>query len=277
MILNWIRDNFHPLWHFRKKSAAFRWVTRHVRIDVGVRIKNVDHKVYVDLLRNPHMVGSPNDYERQDLDLMIDLISRLDLRRMFDVGANLGIYSFSFAANAHEGRVVAFEPDLVNAKLFEKTNARCPRHDIVLERKAVADTMGTASFAVDNMSGATGTLRLNDVTFSERIYGGSPPQATVETTTIDEACKRFFSPDFIKIDVEGAELDVLKGASETLSTVRPIILIEIGSEKALRNVRDLLDKTEYVLRPASTPNYLAYHRHSDPWDKIGRPEVNRLN
>jgi FkbM family methyltransferase len=271
MLLNRIRDNFHPLWHFRRRSAAFRWMTRKIRINVGVRIKNVDHKVYVDLLRNPHMVGSPDNYERQDLDLMIYLIGRLNLRRMFDVGANLGVYSFSFSANATDGRVVAFEPDVVNAKLFEKTITHCPRRDIVLERKAVAETPGTAPFVIDSMSGATGTLRLNDVTFSERNYGSASPRTTVETTTIDEASKRFFPPDFVKIDVEGAELDVLKGAVQTLSTVRPIMLIEINSEEAVRNVRELLDKTGYVLRPASTPNYIACHREADLWSQIDRP------
>ena len=260
MILNWIRDNFHPLWHLRKHSAAFRWMTRNVRIEIGVRIRDVDHKVYVNVLRNPHMVGAPNNYEREDLDLVVDLIGRLNLQRMFDVGANLGIYAFSFSANAKDGQVVAFEPDTVNARLFEKTNARCPRHNIVLERKAVAETVGTATFLVDSMSGATGTLCLQDSNFFERNYGSAPPRTSVETTTIDEASRRFFRPDFIKIDVEGAELSVLKGASETLSTSRPIMLIEIGSEKALNDVQELLDKADYTLRPVSAPNYLAYPR-----------------
>jgi FkbM family methyltransferase len=181
---------------------------------------------------------------------------------MFDVGANLGLYAFSFAANAREGRVVAFEPDVVNARLFDKTNAHCPRRDIVLERKAVAGTVGSAAFLVDNMSGATGSLRLSDFSFSQRSYGDSPPQTTVETTTIDEASYRFFPPDFIKIDVEGAELDVLKGAAQTLRNVRPIMLIEIGSE-TLQDVRDLLAHAEYLLRPTSASNYLAYHRRAE--------------
>lgn len=268
MSLNWVRENFHPLWHFRKNSAAFRWITRNVRIKVGLRIKNIDHKIYVDLLRNPYMIGSPDNYERQDLDLMIHLISRLGLRRMFDVGANLGIYSFSFSANAQRGQVVAFEPDTINAKLFEKTNSRCPRQDVVLVRKAVAETSGSATFLLDDMAGATGTLRQDGATFSERNYGGAALRATVETTTIDEASKGFFPPDFIKIDVEGAELDVLKGARNTLTTARPIVLVEIGSAKALRAVQELLEESGYVLRPITRPNYIAGHRDADLWKQI---------
>lgn len=52
---------------------------------------------------------------------MIDLIGRLKLSRMFDVGAILGIYAFTFSAAAREGRVIAFEPDKINAKLFERS------------------------------------------------------------------------------------------------------------------------------------------------------------
>jgi len=118
------------------------------------------------------------------------------------------------------------------------------------------------------MSGATGTLCLDEATFSERNYGVAAHRATVETTTIDEASDRFFSPDFIKIDVEGAELDVLKGARQTLETARPIMLIDVASENALRDVREFLEESGYMLRPASKPNYLAAHRHAAVWSHI---------
>ncbi len=96
---------------------------------------------------------------------------------MFDVDANLGIYSFLFSASAEDGQVVAFEPDAVNAKLFEKTNARRRRGNVVLERKAVAEARGAATFLVDDMSGATGGLRSDEQTFSERHYGDAAPRS----------------------------------------------------------------------------------------------------
>jgi hypothetical protein len=112
------------------------------------------------------------------------------------------------------------------------------------------------------MSGATASLRLEDSSFSERNYGVPQPRKTVETTTIDDASRRFFPPDFIKIDVEGAELSVLEGARETLSKTRPTMLIEIGSEK-LQGVQEYLSKYEYVLRHTSDSNYLGYHQQSE--------------
>jgi FkbM family methyltransferase len=254
--------NFHPLWHLRKHSA-FRWATRSIRINVGVRFKNVDHKVYVDLLRNPSLVGSPNEYERQDLDLMIDMIDRLHLRQMFDIGANLGIYAFSFSAAAKDGRVVAFEPDVVNANLFNKTNARCPRRNVLLEQKVVAENPGSVTFFVDDVSGATGSIRVRESTFNERNYKCSPTRTTMAATTIDEAAHKFFPPDFIKIDVEGAELEVLKGGRQTLLNARPIMLIEIGSDGDPQSVKEFLNEVDYGMRPASNPNYLAYPRNAE--------------
>jgi FkbM family methyltransferase len=260
MMLDWARENFHPLWHLRRNSAAFRWITRNIRIPIGVHINDIDHPLYVDLLRNPHLMWSPNNYEREDLNLMVSLIGSLNLRRMFDVGANLGIYSFLFSANAVDGEVVAFEPDAVNAKLFEKTSARCPRRNIALERDAVAEAPGTATFLLDDMSGATGSLRLDAQTFSEQHYPDAVSRMTVTTTSIDKASERFFPPDFIKIDVEGAELNVLKGARQTLASARPILLIECNTEESTNSVQEFLDKFEYLVRPAAKPNYLAYHK-----------------
>jgi FkbM family methyltransferase len=259
MVLNWIRNHFHPLWHLRK-IPVFRRVTRDLRLPVGVHIKRIDHKVYVDFLRNPGMVGAPDEYERHDLDLMVEMIDRFHLRRMFDVGANLGIYSFTFSAAAHEGKVVAFEPDAVNSRLFKKTNARNPRHDVVLEEAAVAENPGEAHFFIDNISGVRGSIQESDTAFNQRNYNSPQQSVTVTTTTIDEASERYFSPDFIKIDVEGAEFDVLRGARRTLEHARPILLIEINDDAAVGRVKDLLNEANYHIRPSSPPNYLAYHR-----------------
>jgi hypothetical protein len=66
-----------------------------------------------------------------------------------------------------------------------------------------------------------------------RIYGFKKELLTivemrVPTTTLDELN---FSPDFIKIDVQGAEMAVLRGGYKTISTHKPILLVELPSDK----------------------------------------------
>jgi FkbM family methyltransferase len=259
MLANWVRENFHPLLHLRKNSATFRWVSRNVRITVPVHVKCIDHPVYIDLLRNPSMIADADGYERDPLKKMISLVRQKHLRRMFDVGANFGIYAFAFAANAEDGRVIAFEPDSISCKLFEKTNARIPQRHIVLERKAVAEMCGTAALLVDDMSGATSGLGLEGETYSEQGYKYAG-RTTVFTTSIDDTSTRQFPPDFIKIDVYGTELDVLKGARETLSSAHPILLIGILTDSSKKNVQKFLNEFEYVLVPIDQTNFIAHHK-----------------
>ncbi len=80
------------------------------------------------------------------------------------------------------------------------------------------------------------------------------------TTSVDDASERFFSPDFVKTDVEGAELNVLKGARKTLSSARPILLVECNTEDSRKNVQEFLNEFEYAIRAAAKPNCLAHHK-----------------
>ena len=67
----------------------------------------------------------------------------------------------------------------------------------------------------------------------------------VDVVTLDDLCADLSRLDLLKIDIEGGELNALKGATRTIATHRPIILFEVGSEYALEkhglSRRDLFD------------------------------------
>jgi hypothetical protein len=65
-------------------------------------------------------------------------------------------------------------------------------------------------------------------------------------TTVDGACARFGKPDFIKMDIEGAEARALKGASHTLRNLRPAWLIELHGSECEREVKALLQEAGYA-------------------------------
>ena len=88
---------------------------------------------------------------------------------------------------------------------------------------AAAGRSGTATLHVDGISGAN------------RLGEGGGSTVEVEAVTIDDFCARHgIRPSLIKIDVEGAELEVLRGADAVLRRFRPLLLVELNPS-ALRD------------------------------------------
>ena len=65
--------------------------------------------------------------------------------------------------------------------------------------------------------------------------------------TVDLICKECdFIPNFIKIDVEGAELEVLKGSLNVIKKYNPVILVEIQNHKSYQEIQELLSSCGYI-------------------------------
>lgn len=128
---------------------------------------------------------------------------------VLDVGANVGAYTLLFATWAGEsGRVFAFEPSLGSRSGLER-HLRLNRlaNRVSVRSEAVADTTGTVAFRDTGTDGDNRILRAtgDDV-------------ATVCSVSLDDVCATHgLAPDVIKIDVEGAELAVLRGARRTIA------------------------------------------------------------
>jgi len=148
---------------------------------------------------------------------------------VLDVGANLGAYTLLFAQWAGPtGRVFAFEPapaSLAGLRRHLELNGVNDRVEVVAA--AVSESSGSATFHVDRHGGASGLFTATDAE--------STPVA-VDTTTLDRFCAgRRLRPDVIKIDVEGAELEVLRGGRETL--VSPAVTTFVEFHPAIWSAR----------------------------------------
>lgn len=137
-----------------------------------------------------------------------------------DVGANQGTVLEAILHIAPAGRHIAYEPI---PELFERLRERYPGVDV--RRAALYDEAGTASFShvldAPARSGLRQRADLNE--HAEHVQ-----QISVPTERLDDALEAGYAPALIKIDVEGAELHVLRGATETLQRHRPIVVFEHG-------------------------------------------------
>jgi FkbM family methyltransferase len=171
---------------------------------------------------------------------------------IIDVGANAGLVSLSLAADSEPKITVvyAIEPSRRTYAILKENCSLNPSLQVKPYRLALSDTNGTLSLTSD---GGTG----NHLVQSGRVHSERVKAQTMESFCRTERINRV---DGIKIDVEGAELLVLKGAKEVLRRDRPVIMIEIQEEwtrrfgyKAL-DVFTALQEYQYCcLTPTGTP------------------------
>ena len=141
---------------------------------------------------------------------------------MFDVGAYIGQFSLVASRLVPDLRVFAFEPTpSVFAQMKRNMHLNACR-SVTCVNMAVSDAPGTARLFSYPGSADQNSLR--------RVSAESTSSLEVHVTSIDAFSKEH-NPDrldVLKIDVEGNELSVLKGARETLSRFKPFLIIEIS-------------------------------------------------
>ena len=170
----------------------------------------------------------------------------------FDVGANIGVYSAVFARLSGDARLVhSFEPvEHIRRKL--EANAKLNGlgglnvNDFALGSEP--GTLEMQQIREGHFRGGTSTLANTGVV--DEIGKQHFISREVAVTTVDQYVREtgLTTVDFVKIDVEGFELEVLKGATDTLSRFSPTMILEydvsrIGEEAG--TLRDLLSGHGY--------------------------------
>lgn len=146
---------------------------------------------------------------------------------VIDIGANVGFLSLNILNQFPNSTIIAFEPGSYQRKLFCKTIEHNKLNEVIsLQPYALADFNGVAEFKIHNCKHNSGDG------FLDTKRAGSVKTQVVEVTTLDSFLEKaeISHIDIIKIDTEGAELLVLKGALNTLKQMKPIIFFELHKD-----------------------------------------------
>jgi FkbM family methyltransferase len=194
-----------------------------VRTDAGYLLcPDDDHALIAALVE----IG---DYEPGTRSLIQRLLIPGDV--FLDVGANIGVHTVTAArAMQGRGRVVSFEPYVATAKLLEKSvwingfSTITEVHSV-----AVTDRNDVRELFLGATSGHHSLFPLN------QLKGSKEAKVDVKTTTIDSIMCDNLSATLMKIDAEGAELDVLAGAANLLEFNADIgLIVEFGPSHLVR-------------------------------------------
>lgn len=151
----------------------------------------------------------------------------------YDLGANIGFFTLLAARLVGpSGWVVSFEADPDIAKRLGENIVHNNLFNVLVEEKAVWSELGSVTF--ERVDTATSPDRgLGHVTAG--VVDANTIQ--VEAISLDVYTATSSAPDFLKCDVEGAEIAVFQGAAQLLAERRPILLVEMHSEENHRTLR----------------------------------------
>jgi FkbM family methyltransferase len=164
-----------------------------------------------------------------------------------DIGAYVGPYSIRAArAVGPAGRVIALEPDSTNRRQLEKN----------LALNGITNC-AVAPLAAWSRPGRVG-WRPSSHPDWHRVDDSAGP-GEMEATTVDDLVRRMALPrvDWIKLDIEGAEVEALRGAEATLKNHRPALFIEV--HETLAPLKSLLAQFGYAIAREQFDQPPAHH------------------
>lgn len=205
----------------------------------------------VELIESGDMVclsaRNNGHFEPESMTAWLDVAQSHEHAYMVDVGAYTGLYAL--AAARHGAYVLALEPNPNSARRLRLNMANNPpvHGDVVDMPWAAGDREGRHPFTLHGRAHMTSAASLDD-------HG----EYMVPVTTIDALCQTASPVRAIKIDVEGYELSVLRGAHDTLSRHHPMVIAEALTDDAANELIEHMAQYGYTHAYADKRN-LIFH------------------
>ena len=168
-------------------------------------------------------------------------------KKFLDIGANMGFYALGAAQVNIDIEVLAFEPNPgIRKSLVENIEINQIESRVKISEFDLSDFTGEATFSVPSFTGSGGGSLKN-----LHPEEGSPNQFQVVVERLDNLRSETVGTDLVKIDVEGAEFQLLLGGINTLKEYQPTIVIELlrkwmkPFQSSPQDVVELLTKMNY--------------------------------
>lgn len=200
--------------------ARGRKVKRHISIN-GQEIP-----IYVSPDAQLKYLKKSGSWDQDLIQLAVRYVKPGD--EVWDIGANCGVFTFAAAAMSQTGNIVAFEPDTFLVEVIKSSRRLNGMKNVQIIPTAIAAVDGFAEFQIAERGRASNSLS----SAGGRSQMGGVRDSFLVPTLSGESVKKYlgFVPNFVKIDVEGAELMVLEGLVEILKTAKPLVYVELGAE-----------------------------------------------
>jgi len=219
--------------------------------------------------------------QKRELEFYSSFLSRCKL--IYDIGAHEGHKTEVFSRLAQ--KVIACEPDEHNLKIL-RMRFRTKRR-IIIQNLAVSDKNGETDLYIHHPGSAVNTINPEWIGILEKdklqrwsqIVQFSSEKQKVRTVTLDNLIIKFGKPDFIKIDVEGSELNVFKGLSQRIACLTFEVLLPEFWERSVECMKMLIEmdpKTGFnyaIDEKLQLDQFLPYDEFMRIYNKLSIPHL----
>lgn len=236
-----MRDLIKSGVHFSDKLLIFLWL-----IDQKKGLKNevyIKNKIGLFHFLKGYGVWESSIYDGNE----VKPYFKIKEGTFIDVGANIGKYTLILGNRLKNmGKVISIEPEKRNFSVLKKNVEINKLNNIILKNVALSNKNGVVKLYLNKNPGRHSIKRVTENT------------TLVRAVRLDDLVKKYKITDvnLIKIDVETAEVEVLKGAINTIKKHSPNMIIEILNQDNFRKVRDILKG--YKFKKISKIDYYFY-------------------
>lgn len=221
-------------------------------------------------------ISTVNTDEESDLKLVGQLVK--EGQTAVDIGANFGLYTkFLSQFTGKTGRVISFEPIHRTFLSLRHNITTLKLQNVEVFQFALSDAENTVKMEIPDYTAGGENL------YEARIINESKGKniEMVRTKILDHLLSGR-KIDFIKIDVEGHELNVLKGALKTLETNKPVLLVEInggirGNNENARSITGLLSTFGYKAHRYIQGNLVEIQNDDDGFNYFFLTDLHKEN